>query len=310
MMIMNRRAFLAAGMGAAAAAAAGNLTAGTAAATVAGPRAWVLSATAFGSLSDPGLDGSPQVCQNAFNHGSTWFTTSYAGPGTPTPVPDGFTGVAALYFAAYDDSGGSGLVQAIAHGLPPWVQAVEYDPEEWTATPETEQGAFLVNPATGISYAQDFCGTAHAHGLKVMLVPSGNLCNNDPNPAYGNQPQYPLEPGETSYHAYVRYDLASAAQWLLPGDMYIYQAQALETTPSLYGQVTAQVARQVTAAGSGVIMTAALGRTGADWDHATAAQLEAAASAVNSVTGGLLIHADADTTRVSRMITFLHSLGY
>jgi hypothetical protein len=273
---------------------------------------WLLPRSAWGNLTNVELGGDPQVCQRAFNQGTTWFSTNYqgAGPDTKNPIPSGYSGVGVLKFQAYQN-GSLGLVDAIAAGLPAWVQAVQYDSEYWSATPPIEQGAWLYNDDTQTSYAQQFCATAHAHGLAVVLSPGNDLCNNHPNPAYPDQaPQYPVAAGEADYQAYVRYGLASAAAWLSPGDVYEYQAQKLELDTTTYQQVTTQVAGQVAAAARGVSVLAGIGRTGSTADGATCDQLTAAADSVASVVSGYWPNVDADTSRVTAMICLLHALGY
>lgn len=218
---------------------------------------------------------SKAVCEEAFNQGTTWFSISYAGASTPNPVPEGFTGVPVLYFASYYK-----FTQALSN-LPSWTQAVQYDSEDWSDTPDIEQGAWLVNTPPGkppVSYAQSFCQAAHARGLKVVLSPANNLCNNVPNPAYDGQKPYPLNAGEQDYQAFVRHDLASAAQWLQPGDVFEFQAQVLETLPgNAYRYYTSEVAGQVQPGPPqpNLTMLAGLGRTAAEWDGASVAQLTA-----------------------------------
>ena len=185
----------------------------------------------FSALTNVSLGGDPAVARSAFGQGSTWFSALYHGKGTGTgsPVPPGYTGVAVLKFAAFQN-GTDGLLDAVSGGLPGWVQAVQYDPESWDFTPPIEKGAWLYNPHPGVSHAELFCRKAHELGFPVVLSPSLDLCSNKPNPAYpGAKPQYPVAPGERNYEAYVRHRLASAARWLRPGDVYEFQSQALET---------------------------------------------------------------------------------
>jgi len=188
---------------------------------------------------------------------------------------------------------------------------VQYDSESWDLTPPIEKGAWLHNPYPGVSYAERFCRTAHDLGFPVVLTPGVDLCNNKPNPAYpGNAPQYPVPAGERNYESYLRYRLATAARWLSPGDMYEYQSQALETDPALYESVTAKVAAQVSDVSRGVTFLAGIGRTEANWDGATAAQLTAAARTVTSLVAGYWPNVDENATRVQAMIGFLKNLGY
>jgi len=286
---------------------------GAAAGAQAGARAWLVPRYGtYSSLADTTLGGSPAVAASAFNQGTTWFSVLYegAGPSTKNPVPAGYTGTAVLKFEAYQN-GSTGLIDAISAGLPSWVQAVQYDAESWSQTPAIEQGAWLYNSYAGVSYAQLFCQTAHAYGLCAVLTPGNDLCNNNANSAHpGGAPQYPLESGETDYEAYLRYGLASAAQWLAVGDVYEYQAQVLELDPSTYQSVTAAVAQQAGAVSAGVTFLAGIGRTGSTWDGATAAQLAAAADSVDGIAVGFWPNVDADATRVQVMIGFLEDLGY
>jgi hypothetical protein len=145
----------------------------------------------------------------------------------------------------------------------------------------------------------------------VVLTPGVDLCNNKPNDAYPDDaPQYPVRPGERNYQAYLRHRLASAARWLAPGDMFEYQAQALELDTDLYQSVTTKVAAQVSEASRGVRFLAGIGRTQASPDGATATQLTAAAQSVASVVAGYWPNVDENATRVQTMIRFLKNLGY
>lgn len=266
---------------------------------------------AYSSLVDTSLGGSPQVAASAFNQGTAWFSVRYKGlgPATANPVPPGYKGVAVLKFEAYQN-GSTGLVDAIGAGLPSWVQAVQYDCESWENTPAIEKGAWLYNPGAQASYAQLFCQQAHEYGLRVILSPSNDLCNNQPNSAYpGGRPQYPVQPGQTNYEAYLDYNLASAARWLSPGDVYEYQAQSLELDPARYRGVTSAVAQQLGAVSSGVTFLAGLGRTGRTWDGATSRELSVAAASVTDLVAGFWPNVDANAARVQAMIGCLQDLG-
>jgi hypothetical protein len=266
----------------------------------------------FSALTNVSLGGDPAVARSAFGQGSTWFSVRYHGEGTGTrsPIPPGYTGVAVLKFASFRN-GYDGLLDAVSDGLPTWVQAVQYDAESWDFTPPVERGAWLCNPHAGVSYAELFCRKARELGLAAVLTPSLDLCNNRPNPAYPDaEPQYPVARGERNYEAYVRHRLASAARWLRPGDVYEFQSQSLETDTSLYESVTATVHAQVRDVSQNVTFLAGLGRTKANSDGATAAQLTDAALSVAPLVAGYWPNADEDATRVQTMIAFLKNLGY
>jgi hypothetical protein len=275
---------------------------------------WLLADDAFASLNDVNLAGSPKACRSAFNQGETWFSARYAsGDFQTTPVPAGYRGVAVLKFEAYQN-GSTGLVDAIAAGLPSWVQAVQYDPENWTFTPEVEQGAFLYNSNVNTSYAQNFCVTAHQHGLRVALTPGNDLCNREPNTAYPNSaPQYPLDnkDGGEDYNAFIRHNLASAAQYLQSGDLFEYQSQQLELDVRTYHDITVRVSQEVAKANTtGITFLAGLGRSMAPSDDASCAQLTAAANSVTNVADGYWLNVGAYTSQVRPMICALKSLGY
>jgi hypothetical protein len=266
----------------------------------------------FSALTNVGLGGDPAVAHSAFGQGSTWFSVLYHGEGAAakSPIPPGYTGVAVLKFAAFQN-GTDGLLDAVGHGLPTWVQAVQYDAESWNFTPPAEKGAWLRNPHAGVSYAELFCRTAHDLGFSVVLSPSLDLCNNKPNPAYpGSRPQYPVAPGERNYEAYARHRLASAARWLRRGDVFEFQSQALETDTALYRSATAAAQALVRDVSAGVTFLAGVGRTKANWDHATAAQLTDAALSVAPLVAGYWPNVDADAARIAAMIRFLRNLGY
>ena len=275
---------------------------------------WLLANEAFNNLNNTTLAGSPRICRSAFDNGTTWFSVRYAGGNfATTPVPTGYRGVAVLKFEAYQN-GSTGLLDAIRAGLPKWVQAVQYDPEAWTFTPQIEQGAFLYNSAVNVSYAQEFCATAHQHGLRVVLTPGNDLCNRDPNPAYpGSAPQYPLDnnDGGHDYNAFVRHNLASATQYLQSGDVFEYQAQQLELDSRTYHAITFAVSKEAAKANAAnIAFLAGLGRSMAPSDGATCAQLTAAATSVANIADGFWLNVGAFTSQVRPMICALKSLGY
>lgn len=316
-MAVNRRTFLRGSgsiVGAAIAGSAIGRTTSAAGPATTTPTTWLLANDAFSNLNNTTLAGSPKVCQSAFNNGSTWFTVRYAsGNFHTTPVPAGYRGVAVLKFEAYQN-GSTGLVDAIKAGLPSWVQAVQYDPESWTFTPEIEQGAFLFNATVNVSYAQEFCATAHQHGLRVALTPGNDLCNRNPNPAYPNSaPQYPLDAtdGGHDYNAFIRHNLASATQYLQSGDVFEYQSQQLELDPTTYEHITYKVSREAAKANAaGITFLAGLGRSMPPSDGATCAQLTAAANSVATIANGFWLNVGSYTDQVRPMICALKSLGY
>ncbi|HEX4700544.1 MAG TPA: twin-arginine translocation signal domain-containing protein [Pseudonocardiaceae bacterium] len=315
-MSVTRRGFLQ-GSSAVTAAALAGMTfpqSSSAAVTPQATRTWLLASDAFANLNNTTLAGSPKVCQAAFNHGNTFFSVRYAGGNFHnTPVPAGYTGVAVLKFEAYQN-GSTGLVDAIKAGLPSWVQAVQYDSEHWDFTPEIEQGAWLFNTTTQTSYAQLFCQTAHQHGLRVLLTPGNDLCNRDPNPAYPNSaPQYPIDSHDNGndFNAFIRHDLASAAQFLQPGDLFEYQSQQLELDPQTFHSVTLRVSQEVAKANAnGITFLAGLGRSIPPSDGATCAQLTAAANSAPAVTAGFWLNVGEFTDQVRPMICALKSLGF
>ena len=274
---------------------------------------WLLAREAFDNLSNPVLGGSPKVCQSAFGTGSTWFSVTYNGDNAiASPVPAGYSGVAVLKFASYQN-GSTGLVDALAAGLPSWVQAVQYDAESWSNTPDVEQGSWILNRHTLVSYAQEFCATAHSHNLKVVLSPGNDLCNDSPNPAYpGRRPQYPITSvdGGMDYNAFIRHNLAAAAQYLAPGDIFEYQGQQLELDAPTYAAITTKVANQVKAANPAALFLAGLGRSKPPSDGATCLELTAAATGVAGVAAGYWPNVDAYTSQVRPMICCLKKLGF
>jgi hypothetical protein len=74
--------------------------------------------------------------------------------------------------------------------------------------------------------------------------------------------------------------------------------------------VTTRVGAQVREVSQGVTFLAGIGRTEADWDHATAAQLTAAARSVAPLVAGYWPNVDENATHVQVMIQFLKDLGY
>jgi hypothetical protein len=324
-MAISRRRFIQAGAAAVSVTALGSNT--TASASAEPDFTWLLPSESFNYLNAH----HSAVCKSAFNNGTTWFSTNYIGsdsvpnPNLKNPIPSGYSGIAVVKFQSYDYTDENGVAWGLSQvidKLPSWVDAVQYDAENWTGplpllTPYVEQGAWLYNSNVRRSYAKDFCDLAHSYNKKVVLTPSNDLCNNKPNPAYPKEaPQYPLKPGERLQEAYVRYDFASASQWLHPGDVYEYQSQKLETAddraaklpaPYLYQHITTEVAKQIQ--GSGVIFLAGIGTT-APWDKATCSQLHLAAKSVTSVAKGFWPNVGNFTKEITPMACLLTKLGY
>jgi hypothetical protein len=92
--------------------------------------------------------------------------------------------------------------------------------------------------------------------------------------------------------------------------VYEFQSQALETDAARYWSVTAAVEAQVRDVSQGVTFLAGIGRTKANWDGATAAQLTAAARGVGPLVAGYWPNVDENAARVRTMIRFLQDLGY
>ena len=187
--------------------------AGVALAMVAGPAgaatkpAWSMTAGNVQSLSqqDPGTASYFFNTPGSFGAGASLVRN---------PVQAGYATTPVLSYTSYaqfksDISSGS-----ISYAY----QWVMYDPEDWSATPVSEQR----NP---VKYMTSFGQLAHAHGLKVIQAPALDL-------AYVTGSVLPRNRRESGNQWFVRVNLAGTAA--AAGDIFQLQDESNTTNRSQY----------------------------------------------------------------------------
>ena len=147
-----------------------------------------------------------------------------------TAFPDA---VATLVFSDYNQ-----LAATLDETVPAGVEAVMYDPEDWSFTPAAQQQ----NPAL---YEKLAAEAAHAHGLALIAAPAENLVAEGGG---GNS--------ETKYQQYISGDYAGQAAKY--ADVLEIQAQGLEANPAEYAQFLAQAIAQAKAANPDITIYAGL----------------------------------------------------
>ncbi len=181
---------------------------GLALALVAGPAGaatkpvWTMTAGNVQTLSQT----DPSIASYFFN------TPAAYGEGASlvhTPVQAGYATTPVLSYTSYAQFASDIQSGAITYPYK-WVM---YDPEEWSATPVSEQQ----DPAR---YMTLFGQLAHAHGLKVIQAPALDL-------AYVTGSVLPRQPGETADQWYIRVNIAGSAA--AAGDIFVLQDESNTT---------------------------------------------------------------------------------
>jgi hypothetical protein len=177
---------------------------------------------------------------------------------------------AAQYRAQYESY--ATFAEDVRHRkVEPRVNAVAYNPEVWSSTPEAEQH----DPVT---YAQMFTALAHEHGWTAIIAPSCGLLRKMPGGVHG-----PI--------------LADCATRLLApiaphADIVDFEAQSVEHDPSLYAQRVIAAATLVKGVNPRVKFIAQLSTSQSR--KASPEELVEAARSVAPYVDGFWLHVDSD----------------
>ena len=164
---------------------------------------------------------------------------------------------------------------------------VMYDPENWSATPVSEQR----NP---VRYMTLFGQLAHAHGLKVIQAPALDLAT-----VPGSV--LPRRPGESADQWFVRADIAGKAA--ASGDIFQLQDELNITSGGQYAWMFNTTERQARAANSNVRVFSEVSTA-----DGTAAQMATAARSITP--DGFYVAADGKVAQTLRFFQLMKAAGY
>ncbi len=164
---------------------------------------------------------------------------------------------------------------------------VMYDPENWSATPVSEQR----NP---VRYMTLFGHLAHAHGLKVIQAPALDLAT-----VPGSV--LPRRPGESADQWFVRADIAGKAA--ASGDIFQLQDELNITSGGQYAWMFNTTERQARAANSNVRVFSEVSTA-----DGTAAQMATAARSITP--DGFYVAADGKVAQTLRFFQLMKAAGY
>ena len=255
---------------------------GLALAMVAGPAgaatkpAWSMTAGNVQRLSQ----ANPAAASHFFN------TPAAYGNGASlvrTPVQAGYATTPVLSYTSYAQFASDVQRGAITYPYK-WVM---YDPEEWAATPVSEQQ----NP---VRYMTLFGQLAHAHRLKVIQAPALDL-------AYGTGSVLPRQRGETADHWYVRVNIAGAAA--AAGDIFQLQDESNTTAGGQYAYMFNTTETQAQTTNPKVLAFSEVSTV-----NGTAAQM---ATAVRSISpNGYYVAAAGNMAKTDQFFQLMKTAGY
>ena len=251
-------------------------------ALVAGPAgaaakpAWVMTAGNIQSMS--GLD--PGTTSHFFN------TSTAYGAGASlikTPVQARYATTPVLSYTSYAQFNADIHSGAITYPYL-WVM---YDPENWSATPVSEQQ----DPAR---YMTLFGQLAHAHGLKVIQAPSLDL-------AYVAGSVFPRNQGETGNQWYLRVNIAGKAA--AAGDIYLLQDESNIPAGGQYAYMFNTAQGQARAANANVKAFSEVSTV-----NGTAAQMVTAAKSISP--DGFYVAAAGNVPATVQFFNLMEAAGY
>jgi hypothetical protein len=255
---------------------------GLALAMVAGPAgaatkpAWSMTAGNVQRLSQ----ANPAAASHFFN------TPAAYGNGASlvrTPVQAGYATTPVLSYTSYAQFASDVQRGAITYPYK-WVM---YDPEEWAATPVSEQQ----NP---VRYMTLFGQLAHAHRLKVIQAPALDL-------AYVTGSVLPRQRGETADHWYVRVNIAGAAA--AAGDIFQLQDESNTTAGGQYAYMFNTTETQAQTTNPKVLAFSEVSTV-----NGTAAQM---ATAVRSISpNGYYVAAAGNMAKTDQFFQLMKTAGY
>lgn len=254
-----------------------SLACGSAGAATA-PRSWI----GTGWNVHLAYQADPATTRHFFSAATSFGTGPSA---AASPVTDGLSASAALYYSSYAQFQSDLASGAITYPYK-WVM---YDPEGWAQTPAAEQQ----NPA---KYLGLFAALAHQHGYKVIETPARDLGNVATTCPLNTQT------GENLDQWYIRCKIAAAAA---AADIYVLQDQVNTTNVTEYGWLFSQARAQATAANSAVQVDAEVST-----NYGTADQMAAAAQSVPAASGFYLSTTTAGISQADQFLQKMQAAGY
>ncbi len=255
---------------------------GLALAMVAGPAgaatkpAWSMTAGNVQRLSQ----ANPAAASHFFN------TPAAYGNGASlvrTPVQAGYATTPVLSYTSYAQFASDVQRGAITYPYK-WVM---YDPEEWAATPVSEQ-------QDPVRYMTLFGQLAHANGLKVIQAPALDL-------AYVTGSVLPRQRGETADQWYVRVNIAGAAA--AAGDIFQLQDESNTTAGGQYAYMFNTTETQAQTTNPKVLAFSEVSTV-----NGTAAQM---ATAVRSISpNGYYVAAAGNMAKTDQFFQLMKTAGY
>ena len=200
-----------------------------------------------------------------------------------TPVQAGYATTPVLTYTSYAQFAANIKARAITYPYK-WVM---YDPEDWTATPVSEQQ----NP---VKYITLFGQLAHANGLKVIQAPALDL-------AYVTGSLLPRQPGESANHWFVRVNLAGKAA--AAGDIFQLQNESNTTAGGQYAYLFNATEAQAQAANASVKVFSEVSTV-----NGTAAQMATAAQSISP--DGYYVAAAGNIPQTDQFFHLMKTAGY
>jgi hypothetical protein len=218
---------------------------------------------------------------------SHFFNTSAAyGNGASlvrTPVQAGYATTPVLSYTSYAQFASDIQSGAITYRYK-WVM---YDPEEWSATPVSEQ-------QDPVRYMTLFGQLAHANGLKVIQAPALDL-------AYVTGSVLPRQQGESADQWYVRVNIAGAAG--AAGDIFLLQNESNTTSGGQYAYMFNTTQGQAQAANGNVRAFSEVSTA-----NGTAAQMATAAQSISPA--GVYVAAAGNMAQTDQFFQLMKTAGY
>ena len=200
-----------------------------------------------------------------------------------SPVQRGYAATPVLDYTSYAQFASDIASKKITYPYK-WVM---YDAERWSATPVAEQE----DPVT---YMRRFGQLAHAHGLKVIMAPAGDL-------AVVRGSKLPRLRRESVAKWYVRVGIATAAA--ASGDIYILQDESNEASVPAYASLYNSVAAQAHTANPAVKVFSEV-----SGDNGSTAQMVAAARSIRP--DGFFVAAAGKTAQTGQFFKQMAAAGY
>jgi hypothetical protein len=255
-----------------------SLASGSAGASTAPARNWI----GTGWNVHLAYQADPATTRHFFSAAASFGT----GPSTAaSPVTDGFSTSATLYYSSYAQFKSDLSSGAITYPYK-WVM---YDPEGWAGTPAAEQH----NP---VKYLGLFAKLAHSKGYKVIETPARDLGN------VATTCPLHTKTGENLDQWYVRCKIAAAAA---AADVYVLQDQVNTTNVTEYQWLFNQARAQAVAANSAVLVDAEVST-----NYGDASDMAAAAQSVPKANGFYVSMTSPSIAEAGEFFDKMQAAGY